>query len=110
MLLGERADGEDPVVAGGITVYRDLVAGSLGVRSVAVDEVGDAQLVVLCPDRHGPSKVEALAADARRKVIVLGVSRDNVLAYWEAGAYSVLTERQRSTIFELPWSALCCNS
>jgi DNA-binding NarL/FixJ family response regulator len=91
MLQGEWAQsGEHPVVAGDIAVYRDLVAERLGIRGVATARVGDARLVVLCPDGNGLSQVESLAADPRRKVIVLAAARERVHAYWEAGAFSVL--------------------
>lgn len=89
MLLGEwQLDGV--VVAGDVAVYRDLIAERLGVRGVTIDAVGDEEVVVLCPNGQGVSEVESLAATDGRKVVVLGVSDDDALAYFEAGAACLL--------------------
>jgi DNA-binding NarL/FixJ family response regulator len=89
MLLGEWQS-DRLVVAGDVAVYRDLIAERLGARGVPIDSVGNAGLVVLCPDGDGVSEVELLASEPGRKVIVLGVSDNEALAYFEAGAVCVL--------------------
>lgn len=89
MLLGEwQLDGV--VVAGDVAVYRDLIAERLGVPGATIEAVGDARLVVLCPNGQGVSEVEFLASKPGRKVIVLGVSDEQALACFEAGAVCVL--------------------
>jgi DNA-binding NarL/FixJ family response regulator len=89
MLLGEwQAD--QIVVVGDVAVYRDLIAERLGVRGVTIDSVGDARLVVLCPNGQGASQVQSLADEPGREVVALGVSDGELLAYIEAGALCAL--------------------
>jgi DNA-binding NarL/FixJ family response regulator len=89
MLPGEwHADGV--VVAGDVAVYRDLIAERLGGRGVTIDSVGDAELVVLCPNGQGLSAVASLVSVPERKVVVLGVAEDETLSYFEAGALCAL--------------------
>jgi DNA-binding NarL/FixJ family response regulator len=77
-------------VAGDVAVYRDLIAERLGGRGVTIDSVGDAELVVLCPNGQGLSAVASLASAPTRKVVVLGVAEDEALSYFEAGALCAL--------------------
>jgi DNA-binding NarL/FixJ family response regulator len=84
-----RADGT--VVAADVTVYRDLLAARLGARASTSDSVGDAKVVVLCPNGDGPRQVERVA-ERDRLVIVVGVAPEKALPYYEAGAFTVLPQ------------------
>jgi DNA-binding NarL/FixJ family response regulator len=90
MLSGERAYAEDPVVAGDISVYCDLIAERLGARQVLPDDVGDARLVVICGPEPGPSRVARLTRHPDRRVVVLGATDDVAISYYDAGAFDVL--------------------
>jgi DNA-binding NarL/FixJ family response regulator len=89
MLSGEwHAD--TAVVAGDVIVHRDLLANMLGARAARVDSVGDARLVVLCPNGDGQQEVDSLAEDPERAIVVVGVAERDALPYYEAGAWGVL--------------------